>query len=277
MISSGGTRNGRSFCGAAFGEQAAPAAPAVSASRKKFRRVQPSSSRLTRSSLVAGPAVGGRLAPVLRVLVAAEAPAHRERRHLAHRVHLLDLAVALRAGELRGDHVALVREEDVVRHAVDAGPLDGLALVEHPPQRLQLLVELRVLLVLLHELVAALAARHRGDARHRPALRVGVARRAADLGVAGVHLVAEPERLRGRRGGARQGERRDRRGDDGGAMCVDAHPQRFSEKLSSSALPAATVTGFSDAFKWEFQMASLYEPGGTFLISKAPFLSTGEA
>src|SRR5512138_447363 len=149
MISSGGTRNGMSFCGSGRGEHAAVAAPAVAATRRNVRRLTPGGCALgafarsrerppaspsfdlpgTRSSLVAGPAVGGRLALVLRLPVALEAPAHGERGHLADRLHLLHLAVARAALELRVHDVALVREEDVVGDAVDARPLHRLALV----------------------------------------------------------------------------------------------------------------------------------------------------
>src|SRR5512142_571082 len=136
MMSSGGTRNGMSFCGSGRGEHAAVAAPAVAATRRKVRRLTPRSSCPspgTRSSLVAGPAVGGRLALVLRLPVALEAPAHGERGHLADRLHLLHLAVARAALELRVHDVALVREVDVVGDAVDARPLHRLPLVEDLP------------------------------------------------------------------------------------------------------------------------------------------------
>src|SRR5689334_7384331 len=101
MMSTGGTRKGMSFCGNAAGEHATPVAPAAAATRKNVRRLTPWSSCGTRSSLVACPAiVDGRAVLVLRVLVTAQAPPHREGGHLPHHVHLLDLAVACLALEL---------------------------------------------------------------------------------------------------------------------------------------------------------------------------------
>src|SRR5512133_1431248 len=124
MMSSGGTSHGTSFSVAALGEQPA-ATPADPASSRNVLRLSGRWLGSDMGSLVAGHALrelaaGLRLLALLAV-VAGEAPAHRERRHLAHDVHLLDLAVALLAPDA-AEHVALVREEDVVGHPVDAHP-----------------------------------------------------------------------------------------------------------------------------------------------------------
>src|SRR5574342_1006363 len=159
-MSSGGTRKGMTFCVAALGEHpaATPTAPAILRKARRPRGFWAGS--VTGGSLVAGPAVGepgprrrllGLLAPV-----AVEAPAHGEGRHLSQRLHPLHLAVAVLAADA-GEHVPLVREEHVIRQPVDADPLDGLALLQPLEQRLQLGGDGGVLLVLLHELVAALA------------------------------------------------------------------------------------------------------------------------
>src|SRR6266567_5151727 len=187
-----------SFCVATFGEHPA-AIPPTPAIFRKVRRPSPVwCSSDTMSSLVAGHALceAGALGRPLRLLplVALEAPAHAERRHLAHDLHLLHLAVALPAGHA-GAHVALVREEDVVGYAVNADPLDGLVLVQLPEERLELRGHRRRVHVFLDELVAPAAARHGRDSGHRPALGVGVARRAADRRVARVSLAAELDGL----------------------------------------------------------------------------------
>src|SRR5512133_3641378 len=151
MMSSGGTIQGTSFWTAALGEHpaATPAAPAAPATWRKVRR--PTGRWLgsdTSSSLVAGDALGELRAPLgllpLLAVVAREAPAHGERRHLAHHVHLLHLAMALLAADAAED-VALVGEEDVVGDAVHADPLDGGAVREDLEERLQLRGDLRVL------------------------------------------------------------------------------------------------------------------------------------
>src|SRR6266568_1667206 len=190
-----------SFCVAAFGEHPA-AIPATPAIFRKVRRPSPGwRSSDTMSSLVAGQALGeaGALGRSLRLLplVALEAPAHAERRDLAHDLHLLHLAVALPAGHA-GVHVALVREEDVVGHAVNADPLDGLVTVQRREQRRELRGHRRRIHVFLDELVAPAAPRHGRDTGHRPALGVGVARCTADRRVARVNLVAELDGLRWR-------------------------------------------------------------------------------
>ena len=53
--------------------------------------------------------------------MAVEAPAHRERRGLAHQRHLVDAAVAGRAADAFGDMDAVI-EVDVVRKVMDAPP-----------------------------------------------------------------------------------------------------------------------------------------------------------
>src|SRR4029079_3593838 len=69
--------------------------------------------------------------------VAAEAPAHRQRRRLLDAVHLFDRAVAALAGDARDDVLAVI-EVDEVRQVVDLRPDDRAALLDRLLQALDL-------------------------------------------------------------------------------------------------------------------------------------------
>ena len=120
--------------------------------------------------------------------MAVQAIAHFELVRLGHQRHLFHLAVALLAADPR-PQVPLVAEIDMVREAVDPGPLHSLAGVEHLVQLLH------VRLIQRHYGMAAHANIHRRDTGVRAFLGRAVAVKAIHFVVAGVDFVAERDRL----------------------------------------------------------------------------------
>ncbi len=131
-----------------------------------------------------------------RVAVTIEAPTHRERLLLRHRLHLIDATVAGRAADAGGD-VRAVIEEGEVRDLVDLHPLDRLVVV-----RPRLADRLERFAVLLHVRARPAVAVHaRLDGRNsgeRAFLDGPVAVAAVHPHVAGVQLVAVGDGLFGR-------------------------------------------------------------------------------
>src|SRR3990172_9282264 len=156
----------------------AASAPALAVARnfRKSRR----SIRLLIVSLVTGGTVH-RCPPLV---VTVQAPAHLQRSKLVDLVHRLHRPVALLAAHA-GAHVALMREVNEVRHAVDSNPGNGLALLPVGRQ----LAHLR--LPYAHQGVTAHAGLNRRNPRHRAAPGVGVTILAGNLFLPGVQLVAE--------------------------------------------------------------------------------------
>ena len=136
------------------------------------------------------PARRARAQVLLRLPVAVEAPAHRQRLGQRHLDHLVDAAVAGLAAHAGAD-VRVVLEVGVVRGLVDADPLDRIARRPARPHGQQPGAVGADLRVAVH---AGLGGRHAGDGAP---LDPGVAVPAVDAQITRVQLVAVRHRLLG--------------------------------------------------------------------------------
>ena len=133
---------------------------------------------------------GNTLKLSLALLVAADAPAHLQRRNLLHNIHLLHLTVALLAFYASTAvgfflHMNLVRKADEIRNVMHLDPFDGIIVI------IVLGDLLNIGLVGSNQTVAAHACVQRRNTRRGRASRRRMAILARNVILASVKFMAE--------------------------------------------------------------------------------------